>query len=114
MSSHLVFWVVVAVWLFPLSGCGSLTPVIGPARETSTRKASQEQEYGYLQFTNITSGHWVFVDGKPMAIGYHPSSRQMFVLPAGPYVVEIIGGDVTVLREQVLVVAGSTREIALK
>lgn len=114
MSSRIVLWVVGALWLLPLSGCGSLAPVVGPAQETPTRNASLGTQEGYLQFTNMTSDHWIFVDGKPIGIGNQFSSRKLYMVPAGSHVVEIIRGDVTVLQEQVLVVAASTREIALK
>jgi len=114
MSSRIWLWVVVVLWLLPLSGCGLLAPVIGPVYETSTSSVSQTKEEGYLQFTNATGDHRILVDGKPIGTGSDFPSSKLFAVAPGPHMVEIIRGEVTILQEKVFIGAGSTREIAIR
>lgn len=100
--------------LFLLSGCGFLAPVLGPVYETSTSTVDQAKDQGYIQFTNTTSDHRIFLDGKPIGTGTDYSSGKLLAVPPGPHLVEITQGGTIVLHQKVFIGAGSTRAIELK
>ncbi len=101
-------------WLFLLSGCGLLAPVLGPVYETSTSTVDQAKDEGYIQFTNTTSDHRIFLDGKPVGTGTDYASGRVLAVPPGPHLVEITQGGTIVLHQKVFIGAGSTRAIELK
>lgn len=101
-------------WLFLLSGCGLLAPVLGPVYETSTSTVDQAKDEGYIQFTNATSDHRIFLDGKPVGTGTDYASGRVLAVPPGPHLVEITQGGTIVLHQKVFIGAGSTRAIELK
>jgi hypothetical protein len=100
--------------LLLLSGCGFLAPVLGPVYETSTSTVDQTKDEGYIQFTNTTSDHQIFLDGKPVGTGTDYSSGRVLAVPPGPHLVEITQGGAIVLHQKVFIGAGSTRAIELK
>ena len=105
---------VLALAVTYLSGCGLLAPVFGPVHETSTSNVDQAKDEGYIQFTNTTSQHRIFVDGKAVGAGNDFSSDKVLAVPPGPHLVEITSGSTTVLSQKVFIGAGSTRAIEVR
>lgn len=96
------------------AGCGFLAPVFGPVHETSTSNVDQSKDEGYIRFTNTTSDHRIFVDGKPIGAGDDYSSSRVLAVPSGPHLVEITQGSTTVLSQKVFIGTGSTRSIEIQ
>jgi hypothetical protein len=105
---------VLALAVIFLSGCGLLAPVFGPVHETSTSNVDQAKDEGYIQFTNTTSQHRIFVDGRAVGTGNDFSSDKVLAVPPGPHLVEITSGSTTVLSQKVFIGAGSTRAIEVR
>jgi len=105
---------VLALAVIFLSGCGLLAPVFGPVHEPSTSNVDQAKDEAYIQFTNTTSQHRIFVDGRAVGAGNDFSSDKVLAVPPGPHLVEITSGSTTVLSQKVFIGAGSTRAIEVR
>jgi hypothetical protein len=114
MLNHKAQRVLVASSLLFVAGCGFLAPVFGPVHETSTSNVDQSKDEGYLRFTNTTSDHMIFIDGKPVGAGDDYSSSRVLAVPPGPHLVEITQGSTTILSQKVFIGSGSTRNIAIQ
>jgi hypothetical protein len=114
MSKSALQRVVIGSSVLWLSSCGLLAPIFGPVVERTTTNVNQAKDEGYLQFTNGTSEHQIFVDGRAIGTGNEYSSGKVLAVPSGPHLVEVTRGGAVVVKEKVFIETGSTRPISLQ